>query len=116
MTAKEINEAFAPALEAMRKAANGSPKLEKGVAIIDATVAMANELVALAGLMGRRKRIFQPVNRMPKKRINQRKKIFEKLISIQMLDMKRHVIAATPIPKYQPGGESFGGILPERGC
>ncbi len=114
MITEGINKASASIISAMKLAANGDPKKEKQIALMENTLAFTRELTEVAILTtSGRKRILRPINRTPKRRMQRKQKIFRKIMNIKSLEMQRHMILSTPIPKYQKGGNSYSSIVGE---
>lgn len=112
---ESIEKAASELMEALKARHKDNPIMQKKIAIMDNAVQFGKSVVELAQLCSKkRKRIFQPINRMPKGRIERKKKIFNKLVEIQMGKMRHELILQTPIPKF-PRGSYDSGIVGENG-
>lgn len=100
------------AISALKDASKGNPKMEKKVAVAENLIHMVQTVAEIAKLSSRRKRIFQPINRMPKGRIERKKKIFNKMVALHMGRMRHELILQTPIPKF-PKGSMESAIVGE---
>lgn len=114
MDFKEISKITSETLSSLKEAYKGNPKMEKKVAIAENLIHMTQTVADIAQLSSRRKRIFQPINRMPKGRIERKKKIFNKMVALHIGRMRHELILQTPIPKF-PKGTRGSGIVGEKG-
>lgn len=110
-----IEQAASSLIETIKEKYKDDPIVQKKVAIIQNSIQFSKSVVELAQLCSKKKkRIFQPINRMPKGRIERKKKIFNKLVEIQMGKMRHELILQTPIPRF-PKGSYESGIVGESG-
>jgi len=99
MEVQEIKKQFEDIFKQMEPLIGDDPKKQKALALARNTVDFADELVSLAKLISKRKRIFQKIDRRPKNKIQRRIKIFSKIINLRLLQMQQLMIMQTPIPK-----------------
>lgn len=101
---ESIEKSAAELTEFLKSKHKDNPTMLKKIAIVDNSFLMAKSVVELAQLCSKKKKkIFQPINRMPKGRIERKKKIFRKLVDIQSARMRHELIMQTPIPKFPKG-------------
>lgn len=99
-----IEKASSDLMEVLKGVHKDNPIMQKKIAIMDNSIQMAKSVAELARLCSRKKkRIFQPINRMPKGRIERKKKIFKKMVDLHMSRMRHELILQTPIPKFPKG-------------
>jgi hypothetical protein len=98
-----LNTAMGEAISTLKKSANGDPRMEKKIALLENATELATTLVEIALSSKRKKRTFQPIDRRPKNKLERKRKLFEKIKKAQMLRMRHQLIASAPIPKFPPG-------------
>jgi hypothetical protein len=105
-----IDAAFFEVIKTLKETAKDNPVLQKKIAIMENAHEMGKSVVELAQLSTRKKRLFRPINRNPKNKIQKKAKIFKKIVDIQMARMRHEMILQTPIPKYPKGASEMGTI------
>jgi hypothetical protein len=111
-----IDKSVSDVINSLKEVAKDNPVLQKRIAIMENAHEMGKSIVELAKLSTRKKRLFRPINRNPKNKIERRVKIFRKLIQIQSSRMRHEMIMQTPIPKFPKGTRevaTIGEVGPE---
>lgn len=117
MNQSEIKEKANKAFEDFKKLASETSdpikkaKMEKALAISEIIIQSAEEVTELAKALGRKKRIFQPKNRMPGRKQQRKLKIFRQIMNLMMARERIKMIMQTPIPKFAPGGNQAGKMI-----